>query len=231
MSTWGDVASAIAKGAPLLGSLVPGVGTVVGVGVGAAASIIASALGVPADPDSITAALKNDPDALAKVRQAELDNQSKLAEIAMQREQNVLAADTARYAAENADRASARQLAASQPKDYTRQIITYLLLAITGVVVWFIFSGHSESLIRDPSSAITVGTVLGYLFNELKQTLAYWFGSSRDSSENQRTALEAAVSPGTVITGNPSQVTTVRASGNAPQNVTAAPADDVYRGS
>src|SRR5580692_2298788 len=97
MTSWSDIARAIARTAPLLGNLLPGVGTIAGVGVGAVASVVASALGVPADPDSIQSALQSDPAALAKVRQAELDNQSRLGEIAMQRDQNVLAAESAQY--------------------------------------------------------------------------------------------------------------------------------------
>lgn len=117
MANWGDVAATVAKVAPILGNILPGVGTVAGLGVGAAASIVASALGVSADPDSVMSALKNDPDALAKVRTAELDNQTQLAQIAMQREQNSLAAQTAQYQADAADRASARNLASEDKED------------------------------------------------------------------------------------------------------------------
>ena len=84
-STWGDVAAAVSKFAPILGSAVPGVGTIVGAGVGLAAGVIAKALGTAPAPDSILAAIASDPEAAAKLRQAELDHGRDLAQIAAQR--------------------------------------------------------------------------------------------------------------------------------------------------
>jgi hypothetical protein len=96
---WSDIGKNILGAAPIIGTLLGGPA---GAAVGAAASIVSSALGVEAKPDAFDAALKSDPDALAKVRQAELAQQTKLAELQVEAAKNQLAADTQRIQAVNA---------------------------------------------------------------------------------------------------------------------------------
>lgn len=117
MSTWGDIAADVAKAAPILGNLLPGVGTIAGAGVGAVASIVASALGTTPDPDAVKTALANDPEAYAKLKQAELDNKATLATLALQREQAQLAADTAQLATVN----QTMQSETNSPDAYVRR--------------------------------------------------------------------------------------------------------------
>ncbi|WP_186068592.1 hypothetical protein [Burkholderia gladioli] len=204
MSTWGDVASAVSKFAPILGNAVPGVGTVVGAGVGLAASVIAKALGTDPSPDSIMTALAADPDAVVKLKQAEMDHERDLAQIAAQREAAALAAQTAQYSAEAADRDSARKLAATQPRDWVRPTITFGLLFGAVAILVFVFKGDS-AILRDSTTSLTVGTVIGYWFNELKQTLAFWFGTTRDATLTNAKVADFAVSPGAVTTPSTSQ--------------------------
>ncbi|WP_186055690.1 hypothetical protein [Burkholderia gladioli] len=204
MSTWGDVASAVSKFAPILGNAVPGVGTVVGAGVGLAASVIAKALGTDPSPDSIMTALAADPDAVVKLKQAEMDHERDLAQIAAQREAAALAAQTAQYSAEAADRDSARKLAATQPRDWVRPTITFGLLFGAVAILVFVFKGDS-AILRDSTTSLTVGTVIGYWFNELKQTLAFWFGTTRDATLTNAKVADFAVSPGAVTTSSTSQ--------------------------
>ncbi|MGX5880068.1 hypothetical protein MJS38_06330, partial [Burkholderia gladioli] len=204
MSTWGDVASAVSKFAPILGNAVPGVGTVVGAGVGLAASVIAKALGTDPSPDSIMTALAADPDAVVKLKQAEMDHERDLAQIAAQREAAALAAQTAQYSAEAADRDSARKLAATQPRDWVRPTITFGLLFGAVAILVFVFNGDS-AILRDSTTSLTVGTVIGYWFNELKQTLAFWFGTTRDATLTNAKVADFAVSPGAVTTPSTSQ--------------------------
>ena len=72
---WKGVASAIARVAPALGTVIAGpVGAAVGTGV----SILASTLGVEEQPEAIIKALSSDPQALIKVKQAEFDHEEKL---------------------------------------------------------------------------------------------------------------------------------------------------------
>ncbi|WP_186083826.1 hypothetical protein [Burkholderia gladioli] len=207
MSTWGDVASAVSKFAPILGNAVPGVGTVVGAGVGLAASVIAKALGTDPSPDSIMTALAADPDAVVKLKQAEMDHERDLAQIAAQREAAALAAQTAQYSAEAADRDSARKLAATQPRDWVRPTITFGLLFGAVAILVFVFKGDS-AILRDSTTSLTVGTVIGYWFNELKQTLAFWFGTTRDATLTNAKVADFAVSPGSVTApSSPSKTT------------------------
>jgi hypothetical protein len=61
-------------------------------------SIVASALGVDNDAKAIDEALKTDPEALAKVKQAELEHKAELQRLAIKQEENRLEHDTANVA-------------------------------------------------------------------------------------------------------------------------------------
>ncbi|RQR81457.1 MULTISPECIES: hypothetical protein [unclassified Burkholderia] len=203
MSTWSDVAAAVSKFAPILGNAIPGVGTVVGAGVGLAASVIAKALGTEPTPDSIMTALASNPDAVVKLKQAEMDHERDLAQIVASREAAQWAAQTAQYAAEAADRASARKLAAAQQKDWVRPTITMILLAGCLAVTFLMFSGPSASLMKEAAASNVICLVVGYLFNELKQTLAFWFGTTREASVTNAKVADFATAPGAVTLEQP----------------------------
>jgi len=96
--SWSEVITAIEGAAPTIAGLIGGPA---GVAVSAGASLLASALGVKPQPDDILAALKTNPDALVKVKQAELDNKVQLQQLAVQASANQLAADTQRIQAVN----------------------------------------------------------------------------------------------------------------------------------
>ena len=76
---WKDIGSTIANAAPtiggLIGSIVPGLGTVVGAGAGTAIKAIAGAFGLAdtARPEEIMAAIQADPQAVVKLKMAEMD--------------------------------------------------------------------------------------------------------------------------------------------------------------
>jgi hypothetical protein len=69
------IAAQIAGAAPLIGTILAGPG---GAAVGTAVKLIASVLGVEPTPESIESALANDPEALAKIKTIELNNQLEL---------------------------------------------------------------------------------------------------------------------------------------------------------
>jgi len=72
---WKDIAKDIAKVAPALGTVIGGpVGGAVGTGI----NLLANALGVKEDPEEVMAAIKADPSAYQKIKQAELDNEAQL---------------------------------------------------------------------------------------------------------------------------------------------------------
>ena len=213
---WSDLKPIVAKAAPILGTLVGGpAGAAVG-------SLIAAGLGVSNDPDSVSTALLQNPDAYVKLQQIEADNRVQLQQLAVTAEMNRLSASNAQYSAEAADRDSARKLAAAQPGDWMRPTLALGVLVITAYIVWAILSGYSESIIKDTTAALTVGTLIGYVISELKQVYGFYFGMTKDASNQNAAITSFAVSPGSVTT--PDATTTVSTS--APVTVQAGGSTD-----
>lgn len=93
---WKDIQGAIAKVAPVLGTLIGGpAGATIGV-------LISSALGVDNMPDAVQQALATNPDAAVKLRQIEADQSVRLRELAVTAENNRLTAETAAIQSVNA---------------------------------------------------------------------------------------------------------------------------------
>lgn len=194
---WKDVAGVVGKAAPILGGILGGpAGAAVG-------GLVATALNTDATPDAVSKALLGDPEAAVKLKELEVNSKVQLQQLAVTAEQNRLQADAAQYAAEAADRDSARKLAAQQPKDWVRPSITVLLLLGAGGIVYFVFSGMADTLLRDATASLTIGTIVGYWFNELKQVLAFWFGTTGESQRTNAEVRQFAVSPGTVTVDPP----------------------------
>lgn len=189
---WKDIAGVVGKAAPILGGILGGpAGAAVG-------GLISSALGTDATPDAVSDAILRDPNAALKLKELEVNSKVELQKLAVTAEQNRMQAAAAQFSAEAADRDSARALAATQPNDWVRPTITILLLAGAIVIVGFVFSGMAESLLRDATASLTIGTVIGYWFNELKQTLAFWFGTTSAAQTSDADIRRFAVAPGTV---------------------------------
>lgn len=187
---WKDVAGVVGKAAPILGGILGGpAGAAVG-------SLVATALGTDATPDAVSTALLGDPNAAVKLKELEVNSKVQLQQLAVSAEQNRLQAAAAQYAAEAADRDSARKLAAQQPKDWVRPSITVLLLLGAGGIVFFVFSGMADTLLRDATASLTIGTIVGYWFNELKQVLAFWFGTTGETQRANAEVRQFAVTPG-----------------------------------
>lgn len=196
---WKDVAGVVGKAAPILGGILGGpAGAAVG-------GLVATALGTDATPDAVSAALLGDPNAAVKLKELEVNSKVQLQQLAVSAEQNRLQAAAAQYAAEAADRDSARKLAAQQPKDWVRPFITVLLLLGAGGIVFFVFSGMADTLLRDATASLTIGTIVGYWFNELKQVLAFWFGTTGETQRANAEVRQFAVTPGTVTVDSPGQ--------------------------
>ncbi|MDR0478503.1 MAG: hypothetical protein LBH31_01590 [Burkholderiaceae bacterium] len=189
---WKDVAGVVSKAAPIVGGILGGpAGAAVG-------GLVATALGTQATPDAVSAALLADPQAALKLKELEVNSKVQLQQLAVTAEQNRLQASTAQYAAEAADRDSARKLAAQQHNDWVRPAITAMLLLGAVGIVFCVFSGIAERLLRDTTASLTIGTVIGYWFNELKQTLSFWFGTTGEAQRSSAEVLQFAVSPGSV---------------------------------
>ena len=103
---WKDVAGVVGKAAPILGGILGGpAGAAVG-------GLVATALGTDATPDAVSTALLGDPNAAVKLKELEVNSKVQLQQLAVSAEQNRLQSAAAQYAAEAADRDSARKLAA-----------------------------------------------------------------------------------------------------------------------
>lgn len=189
---WKDLAGVVSKAAPVLGGILGGPA---GVAVG---GLVATALGTDASPDSVSAAILRDPQAAIKLKELETNSRVQLQQLAVTAEQNRLQAAAAQHASQAADRDSARRLAARQPRDWVRPAVTVLLLLGAAGIVFFVFSGMAEGLLRDATASLTIGTVIGYWFNELKQVLAFWFGTTGETQRANAEVRQFAVSPGSV---------------------------------
>lgn len=189
---WSDIGSAVGRAAPIVGTLLGGPA---GAAVGA---LVASALNVPNDPEAVNAALASNPDALAKVTELQLNAKVQLQQLVVTAESNRLQADAAQYAAEAADRDSARKLAASQPRDFIRPTVTIVVLLGTLLIIGAVFMGWNKEILTDPTASLTVGTVIGLWFGELKQVMGFWFGMTKEAQKQSAAITEFAVAPGTV---------------------------------
>lgn len=191
---WKDLAGVVGKAAPIVGGILGGpAGAAVG-------GLVATALGTDSTPDAVSTALLSDPQAAVKLKELETNSRVQLQQLAVTAEQNRLQAAAAQYAAEASDRDSARKLAAQQPNDKVRPTITGVLLVGALGIIYFVFSGLADGLLRDATASLTVGTVIGYWFNELKQTLAFWFGTTGEAQQASNEVRRFAVSPGSVTT-------------------------------
>lgn len=189
---WSDIGSMVGKVAPVVGTLLGGPA---GAAVGA---LVASALNVPSDPDSVNTALAANPDALARVQELQINARVQLEQLAVTAENNRLQAEAAQYSAEAADRDSARKLASAQPHDIIRPAITVILLLGAFSILVCIFSGLGLDALQNPVAASTISLLIGLWFSELKQTLGFYFGMTKESQKQSAVITDFAVAPGTV---------------------------------
>lgn len=189
---WSDIGSLVGKAAPLVGTLLGGPA---GAAVGA---MVANVLGVPNDPESVNSALVGNPDAYARIAELQINANVELQRIDAQARLNELQAEGAQYVAEAADRDSARRLAAQQPRDFIRPAITIMLvLGAVGIMV-AVLGGWTAETLKDNNSNMMVGIIVGYWFNEMKQTLGFYFGMTKESQRQSAAVTTFALEEGTV---------------------------------
>lgn len=189
---WSDIGNMVGRAAPIVGTLLGGPA---GAAVGA---LVASALNVPNDPDSVNVALAANPEALARVQELQINARVQLEQLAVTAENNRLQAEAAQYSAEAADRDSARKLASAQPHDIIRPAITVILLLGALSILVCIFSGLGLEALQNPVAASTISLLIGLWFSELKQTLGFYFGMTKESQKQSAVITQFAVEPGTV---------------------------------
>jgi hypothetical protein len=189
---WSDIGNAVGRAAPIVGTLLGGPA---GAAVGA---LVASALNVSNDPDAVNAALTANPDALVRVQELQLNAKVQLQQLAVTAETSRMQAEGAQYAAEAADRDSARLLASKQPNDFVRPSLTFIMLGGSLFIVVSVLVGWANDAITNPTAALTVGTVLGLWLGMTKEVMGFWFGMTKESQKQSATITEFAVAPGTV---------------------------------
>lgn len=189
---WKDIGNTLAKSLPILGTVLGGPAG------GAIGTLVSSALGVSNDAESVSAALNADPAALEKLKELEINSKVQLQQLTVTAEQNRLAAANEQFQLEASDRDSARKLAATQKGDWIRPALAMLLLVAIFGILLAVFGGFADSILKDTTAAVTVGTLIGYLFNEFKSVMAFYFGTTRDSQKQNDTITSFAVAPGTV---------------------------------
>lgn len=193
---WSDIGSMVGRAAPIVGTLLGGPA---GAAVGA---LVASALNVPNDPDSVNVALAANPEALARVQELQINARVQLEQLAVTAESNRLQAEAAQYSAEAADRDSARKLAAAQPHDFVRPTLTFIMLGGSLFVVVAVLLGWATEVLKDVTAALTVGTVLGLWLGMTKEVMGFWFGMTKESQKQSAIVTDFAVAPGTVTKPN-----------------------------
>jgi hypothetical protein len=189
---WSDIGNMVGRAAPIVGTLLGGPA---GAAVGA---LVASALNVPNDPDSVNVALAANPEALARVQELQINARVQLEQLAVTAESNRLQAEAAQYSAEAADRDSARKLAAAQPHDFVRPTLTFIMLGGSLFVVVAVMLGWATEVLKDVTAALTVGTVLGLWLGMTKEVMGFWFGMTKESQKQSAIVTDFAVAPGTV---------------------------------
>jgi len=173
---WKDIAGMVGKAAPILGTLVGGpAGAAIG-------GLIGSALGTAATPDAIKNAIAADPEAALKLQMLVETNKAQLEALLITHSETM-------YAAEVADRGSARDASVKGGTAVPLFVLSVVLLVLClGSEVAVLFKGYPPGI-----PDLVIGRVLGLLDSVALMILAFYYGSS--SSSNRKTELMAASTP------------------------------------
>jgi len=152
---WKDIATAVGKAAPLLGTLLGGP-------AGAAAAVggmIASTLGTGASPEEVSQALAASPEAVVKLREIEATRQARLQELATDQAKAELAA-----AAQNAgdvNRTMQAEAASEHWPAYSwRPFIGFMFGAYVASLWLLPLFGKTPASLT-PDMTLAVGAILG----------------------------------------------------------------------
>ena len=160
---WSDIKGVIGNIAPLVGTAIGGpAGTAIG-------SMVSNALGVDNTPDAVAQALKTDPQAAIKLRQFEVENEADIREHAFK----VLDVELK-------DKQSARETHKHNPMPMI--ICCALTLMVAG-------GAYMLFVMNIPADNKQIANLLfGTLLAKWGDSIAYWVGTTRSSSEKNRFA-------------------------------------------
>lgn len=153
----------------IVGTVAPLLGTAIGGPFGGlAGKVIQDALGVDSEEAAIEM-IQADPDALFKIKEAEKAFKTKMRELDIKEEQ-----------LHAADRDSARGLAREKGIGFQMALTGIFISGYFGLF-WLFFAGPQVTL--NDWQRGQVGILIGLLSAAIPQILAFWFGSSKGSSE------------------------------------------------
>jgi hypothetical protein len=181
--------------ATMLGTVAPTLATMLGGPLaGTAVAALEGAFGLQpgGGSDAITKVVQGGgmtPDALAAVRAAD------------QKHAEVLAQQGIDLAKLNADHEAAMAQSDAGDRDSARKREIAVRGTTTPALAWLVVAASVAlgaavvlgAVTKDPAQATLVGTVIGYVFSEAKQVLAYYFGTTADSG--RKTELLAQSTP------------------------------------
>ena len=158
---WKKLGAIIGKAAPLLGTALGGpAGATIG-------ALVSSALGVEDTPQAVSQAVKNDPDALIRLKQFELENEESIRNHAFK----ILDAELN-------DKQSARENHKHNPMP---AIICVALTGLIALGTWLLF----DVGIPDNNREIAY-LLFGTMLAKWGDSIAYWVGTTRSSQEKTR---------------------------------------------
>lgn len=154
----------------IIGTVAPMLGGALGGPLGGLAGrMVQDALGVDSEAAAI-AQLESDPDALLKLKQAEIAFDERMRELDI--EETKLHAD---------DRSDARLLGREKGTGF-QMILSGLFLVGYFSLIYFFFTGRITSDLGEWERG-QLGILIGILTAAIPQILAYWFGSSSGSKQ------------------------------------------------
>lgn len=168
-----DLKKAIASVAPTLATMLGGPLA------GTAVTALESAFGLTpgAGQDGITQVIQGGgmtPEVIAQVRARDQEHAEKLKQADIDLAKLNADHEAAMAATDAADRDSARRREIAV-RGWTTPALAWLVVGASVALGAAVVTGY---VTKDPAQATLVGTVLGYVFSEAKQVLAYYFGSS-----------------------------------------------------
>lgn len=176
----GSIAPTIATmlGGPLAGTAVSALEGALGLAPGSGSDAVTQAVQAGMTPEQIGAVRAADQHHLEMMGQQGID----LAKLNADHEAAMATTD-----AGDRDSARKREIAV---RGLTTPALAWLVVSASVGMGAAIITGHVS---KDPTQAALVGTVIGYVFSEAKQVLAYYFGSSAGS--DRKTELLAQSTP------------------------------------
>ena len=158
---WSDIKNAIGSAAPILGTALGGpAGAAIG-------SMVSSALGVDNNPKAVSDAIKNDPNALIKIKQLESDNEKDLREHAFK----VL--DIELKDVQNA-------------RENNKHSCMPMVICIALTVMVACGAGALFTLNIPAANEQIANLLFGALLAKWGDSIAFWVGTTRSSAEKTR---------------------------------------------